>query len=151
MMSKDDPTVGDALRSIEGMRAATALFSLVTMRQRESDERRDEFLAYLARIQYAAAAPTLVIEIARETPLTEDLDWMAEVCSLVAADERIADVAPRLAHRYIETRQSGPAPLLDPSMVQRILDAEFANITELDRQVSSIESRMGQLLTKLDS
>lgn len=150
-MSIGGPTLGKALRVSEQIRAATAMLSLITARQGKSDENRDESLAYLARIQYLAAAPTLVIELARGTPLAEDRGWIADVCRLVAADERIADVAPRLAGRFLgEVRVPGSAPLLDASMVERILDAESANVAEINEQISDIMSHATGILAKLE-
>lgn len=134
-------TLGDAHALNDETRAATALLAIVTGRRGPDDAARTDHLRCLAECRYGLAAPTLVIELARGTPLTTERAWVEHVIAIVAADPRLDGIAPRLERRFLVVGTPGDQPLLEPAMVAAVLDGEVANLQELERILPDLLAR----------
>lgn len=153
-MGDDQLTVGDAIAADVAIQTATALFGLVTGRRKAPeppDPGRDDALRLLARVQHPLAAATLVIELARGTPLRDDPAWVTEVVRAVDADPRLAGVGARLTRRFVDGAPAGDAPLFDPAMVGALIDAEADNLAQLERDMPALLEQVARTLAALRS
>ena len=123
------------------VRAATALLAIVTGRRGPDDAERTAHLRHLAGSRSALAGPTLVVELARGTPLAAERAWVEQVLAIVAADPRLDGIAPRLERRFLIVGAPGDQPLLEPTMVASVLDGEVANLQEVERILPDLLTR----------
>lgn len=126
-------------------RAATALLATVTGRRGDADPARDDHLRLLATARAPRAAATLVIELGRGTALTTDRAWLTAVIDAVDADPRLTGIGARLVRRFLVDGVPGPGPLLEPEMVSAILDAEAADLEDLERRMPALLARHAAL------
>ena len=142
-----------ARRDVEAVvaeaRAATALLAIVTGRRAAADPARDDHLRLLATASPPRAAATLVIELARGTALATDRAWLAAVIDAVDADPRLTGIGGRLNRRFLVDGVPGAGPLLAPEMVGAVLDAEAADLEEVERRLPALLARHAALLGAL--
>lgn len=143
------PTLADARALDDEIRATTALLAVVTGRRGLDDAQRTEHLRRIAAHGSPLAAPTLVIELARGTPLTDELAWVERAIAIVAAAPTLGGIAPRLERRFLVDRAPGDAPLLEPAMVTAVLDGEVANLQAVERALPTLLARAATLSAAL--
>jgi|JI10StandDraft_1071094.scaffolds.fasta_scaffold167644_1 hypothetical protein len=148
-MTHAAPTLADFHALDDEIRTATSLFAIVTGRRGLDEAQRTDHLRRIATSGSSLAAPTLVIELARGTPLTAERAWVEQVIAIVAAAPRLDGIAPRLEHRFLIVGAPGEAPMLEPAMVAAVLDGEAANLQELERRMPDLIARAAALSAAL--